>query len=158
MPPPNQPKFNWRRALGTFVLAYIAITIAGTALSLAIAAILHTPNTAEPLQNVAYLLSERVLPMLNLLIWMSFSWMYFKERRDKRDLLREALALGGFWLLIALPVDWLGFVVIKSPLSLSPHDFYIGQFPWIYLIYVAVLFSALCYAVLAKAQSKPPAA
>ena len=54
------------RAILTFALAYIAVTILGIALSLSISMIGHIPQTAEPMQNAAYLLSERFLPMMNL--------------------------------------------------------------------------------------------
>ena len=53
--------------------------------------------------------------------------------------------LGGVWLGLAVIVDYVGFVLIKNPISLSPHDFYIGQAPWIYLIYVVVLVSPWLY-------------
>jgi hypothetical protein len=148
-----QAKLNYKRAITTFILAYLAITILGTALSLTIGAIEHTPSTTEPLQNAAYVLSEKFLPLLNLLVWMSLSWVYFKKRTNILALRNEPLALGAFWLLVALPVDFIGFVVIKSPISLSPYDFYIGQFPWIYLIYIVVLISPLCYVTLARALS-----
>ena len=60
--------------------------------------------------------------------------------------------LGWLWLIIAVIVDYVGFVLIKNPISLSPHDFYIGQFPWIYLIYLAILVSPLCYVALSNAR------
>jgi hypothetical protein len=43
-------------------------------------------------------------------------------------------------------VDYVGFALIKNPFSLSAHDFYISQFPWIYLIYLAILVSPILYA------------
>ncbi len=79
--PVNPPAtLNKGRAILTFALAYIAVTILGIALSLSISAVGHIPQTAEPMQNTAYLLSERFLPMMNLLVWMLFSWMYFQKR------------------------------------------------------------------------------
>jgi hypothetical protein len=150
-------KLNYKRAITTFILAYLVITVLATALSLIIGAILHTPATDLPLQNAAYLLSERFLPLLNLLVWMTFAWVYFKKPSNRADPRKEALALGAFWLAVALPVDFIGFVVIKSPISLNPYDFYIGQFPWIYLIYIAVFFSPLTYVTLARASSNKAA-
>ena len=136
---------NSKRAIWTFLLAYVAITILGTALSMGIAAVEHTPPTTEPLQNSAYLLSERFLPFLNLLVWMAGSWLYFKNFPEGHFMATESVALGTFWLVVALPLDFVAFVVVKTPLSLNPHDFYVGQFPWIYLIYGAVFVSPLCY-------------
>lgn len=135
---------NFPRAIGMFVLAYIAVTILGTALSMGIAVVGHYPATEQPLLNEAYLISEPFLPLLNLLVWGFFSWVYFLKPVGATPTRTRCLALGAFWLVIALPMDYVGFVLIKNPISLSPHDFYIGQFPWIYLIYVAVLISPLC--------------
>jgi hypothetical protein len=143
-----------KRASVTFLLAYVAITILGTVLALGIAAIQHTSPTEEPLQNTAYLLSERFLPVMNLLVWMAASWLYFRNSPGSR-FSRHAVALGIFWLAIALPLDFVAFVLIKTPISLSPHDFYIGQFPWIYLIYAVVFVSPLCYVGLCRFGKGP---
>jgi hypothetical protein len=146
---------NTKRASIAFLLAYVAITILGTMLSLGLQLIRHTSWTAEPLQNTAYLLSERFLPLLNLLVWLSATWLYSRNDPQGRLTPRDAVALGLFWLAIALPLDFVAFVLIRTPLSLSPHDFYIGQFPWIYLIYLAVAISPLCYMWLHKLGKKP---
>jgi hypothetical protein len=146
-----QFRLSYKRAIGTFILAYVAVTVLAVAFSISIGAVLHVPDTSAPLENPAYLLSERFFPFLNLLVWMTFAWVYFKRRvGDELALRREAVALGVLWLVAAMVVDYVGFVLIKNPISLSPHDFYVGQFPWIYLIYVAVLISPLCYLTLAR--------
>ena len=145
-----QSRLNYGRAVWIFVLAYVAVTILAIALSVALSIGMHVTGAMPPLENPAYLLSERFLPFLNLLVWMTFAWVYFKRRvGDGLALRREAVALGVFWLVAAMVVDYVGFVLIRNPISLSPHDFYIGQFPWIYLIYVAILISPLCYLTLA---------
>ncbi len=134
-----------KRAAIAFLLAYIAITILGTLMTFGIAAVWHTPRTAQPLENQAYLLSEPFLPFLNLLVWMAGSWLYFRSSSHIPRTLASSVPLGIFWLAIALPLDFVGFVVIKTPLSLTVRDFYVGQFPWIYLIYLAVFIGPMCY-------------
>jgi hypothetical protein len=147
-----QSRLNYGRAIWTFILAYVLVTILAVALSISIGMIGHMPPTAEPMQNQAYLLSERFLPLLNLVVWGLFAWVYFRRRgaMDQGALRRAAISLGAFWLVTAMVVDYVGFVLIKNPISLSPHDFYVGQFPWIYLIYVAVFFAPLCSLALLK--------
>jgi hypothetical protein len=147
-----QARLNYGRATWIFVLAYIVVTILAIALSVSIGIVGHYPPTAEPMQNQAYLMSERFLPAMNLLVWGIFAWVYFRRRvaGDQIALRREAMSLGVFWMVSAIVVDYVGFVLIKNPISLSPHDFYVGQFPWIYLIYVAVLVSPLCYLTSAR--------
>jgi len=72
----------------------------------------------------------------------SWHWLPISPQDDAFD--------GAFWLGVALPVDFVGFVLIKNPISLSPYDFYVGQFPWIYLIYIAVFLSPSCYVALTE--------
>jgi hypothetical protein len=146
-----QSRLKYGRAVWTFILAYVAVTILAIALSVSISIAMHVTGAMPPLENPAYLLSERFLPFLNLFVWMAFAGVYFKGLAgNELALRRESIALGVFWLLAAMLVDYVGFVLIKNPISLSPHDFYIGQFPWIYLIYVAVLLSPPCYLTLAR--------
>ena len=154
MPELAGPKLKYGRAVANFVLAYVVVTILAVALSLAIGAAIHAPETAEPMQNKGYLLSERFLPFLNLLVWTAFAAIYFRRPQSPSASRKEAVALGALWLALALVVDYVGFVLIKNPISLSPHDFYIGQFPWIYLIYIVVFISPLCYTALANARRK----
>ena len=151
----TQARIQYARAIVTFVLAYVVVTILAIALSFFIGAVGHMPQSDEPMKNEAYLVSERFLPLLNLIVWGVFAGIYFRRRMGGRELMglrREAWALGVFWLVAAVVVDYVGFVLIKNPISLSPHDFYVGQFPWIYLIYVAVLFSPFCYVMLARGR------
>jgi hypothetical protein len=132
-------RLNYKRAVVTFLFAYILVTILGIALSVGIGMALHLPETAEPMQNQAYLISERFFPLINLVVWGAFAVVYLRRTQHERsETRREAVALGIFWLAAAVAVDYVFFVLIKNPISLSPHDFYVGQFPWIYLIYVAI--------------------
>jgi hypothetical protein len=149
----TQPPLQYKRAIVTFLLAYFAITVVATGFSLLVGALLGASPVTEPLQDPGYILSEKFLPLLNLIVWTPFSLLYFKKRTNRPGLRKEALALGAFWLAMALPVDFLGFVVIQSPLSLSAHDFYIGQFPWIYLIYLAVFMSPFCGTAFVKVKT-----
>jgi hypothetical protein len=149
----SQFRLNYARASWTFILAYVAITIVATGFSLAIDRFMHFPPANGPVfPPPAYLFAERFFPLLNLAVWMVFGWVYFRSRirrGDSSTLQGEALALGAFWLVGATVVDYVGFVKIKNPISLSPHDFYVGQFPWIYLIYLTILIAPVFLVMLA---------
>jgi len=151
-------RLRYKRAVVTFVLAYVAITIVATAFSIAIEVYGHFPQVSgSDFPPPAYLFAERFLPFLNLAVWMVFGWVYFRRRvgsEGRLALRSEAIALGVFWLAAAVVVDYVCFVRIKNPISLNPHDFYIGQFPWIYLIYVTVLFAPLCSVMLMRVPAK----
>ncbi|HXZ85686.1 MAG TPA: hypothetical protein VEI82_09370 [Myxococcota bacterium] len=150
------PGLRWGRALATFAGAYAAITLVATAIGFGISALVDGGPVAHPLDDPGYQLTEKLLPALNLAVWTPFAALYFAGRggAGRRG---EALALGALWLAVALPVDYLGFVVLETPLSLSAREFYVGQFPWIYLIYLAVLASPLCALALAKTRTRPGA-
>lgn len=148
MPAAQPIKLRYTRAIVTFFAAYVVVTLVAAALSVAAEAAMHNPPTSDMVHSPSYVFAEKFFPIINLLVWTAFSWVYFKLRRGAPVLFREALALGAFWLLLSCLVDYVGFVLIKNPISLSAHDFYIGQFPWIYLIYLAILVSPILYATL----------
>lgn len=144
-------RLSMPRAVVWFVIAYVAVTILGAALSFAIGAVIHNPDTTDLTLNRAYIMAERFYPLINLVVWTVCARFYFRPRsRGGTETARVipdrrlALRLATFWICLALPVDFVGFVVIKNPLSLTPDQFYVGQFPWIYLIYLAVFAGPLC--------------
>jgi hypothetical protein len=146
---PKPSALHYKRALMAWVIAYLCITAAGIGLFFLIAAIQHTGSYASPVKDPSYVLEEWFLPLANLLIWTACGLAYFRQRRDTvYPWSGEPLKLGAFWLALALPADFLDSVAIKNPESMSAHDFYIGQAPWIYLIYVAVFISPACAAAI----------
>jgi len=143
----NQTKstlLNYRRGM-TFILSYIVITILAFALYLVIAAFMGASQSAtfDIREDRAYALAEQLYPILNLGVWITFAWMYF--RQAVRPTIRHAWALGSFWLAIAIPLDLIYFVLIPNPLQVSAQGFYIEQFPWIYFTYIVVLIAPALY-------------
>ena len=137
-------------AAGWFVVAYIAITVLATGFSLALESLMHVGSTVAPLENPAYLLAEKFFPLMNLVVWTACGGLYFRGQQRSAAPPKDAWMLGAVWLIAAVIVDFVGFVLIKNPLSLTPKEFYVGQFPWIYLIYVAVAIGPACALYLKK--------
>ncbi len=104
------------RALWTFVVAYVAITIVATIFSIALEQAMHVA-AGPPMESPAYRMAERFFPVMNLLVWIPVAALYFKGRGRLEDT-REAKLLGAFWLVLAIVVDFVGFVLIKNPISL----------------------------------------
>jgi len=143
------PAVHYKRALITGISAYVAVTAALIGLFFLIAAIQHTGSYASPMKDPSYLLEEWLMPLANLLLWTAFALVYFGHRRDTaHPWSAEPLKLGALWLAMAIPLDFLDSVAIKSPEAMSAHDFYVGQAPWIYLVYAAVLISPVCAAAI----------
>jgi len=87
--------------------------------------------------------------LINLICWTLFSYIYAKKKGDAIYSFKEAMHLGLLWLVVAMVVDFIGFVLIKSPVSLTPHEFYIDYQPWISITYFIVLISpAISYSLL----------
>jgi hypothetical protein len=149
---------SWKRALIMFVGAYVLVIPLAFGLYLALAAIMGVALTDQfsVTHDPAYSIAQKLYPLLNLFVWATFAWLYFRGRKPECTP-RFAVRLGSFWLGLVLPLDLVAFVLIKSPLSLSPHDFYVAQAPWIYLTYVAVLVAPLCVVALSRATSAMPA-
>jgi hypothetical protein len=139
---PDPVRMRYPRAIAVFCLAYLTITIVAASCSIALEALLQPPPTPDKVHSASYVVSERFYPLLNLVVWTAFSALYFRRSTPS---MREALGLGAAWLALALVVDYAAFVAIEHPFSLDARDFYIEQFPWIYLIYAAVAVSPALY-------------
>ncbi|MBR7833344.1 hypothetical protein KDL01_08710 [Actinospica durhamensis] len=148
--PESRPPLRRGRAVGTFAGAYAAVTVVCPLFYWALAELLHKPLVSgNPFHDPTYVLAQKFYPLLNLAVWSAFALLYLR-RGDRR----QAFALGRLWLCLALPVDFVGFVLIHNPMSLSPYDFYVSQFPWIYLTYAAVFLGPLCGARIAKVSDE----
>lgn len=147
---------EYRRAALCFLGSYVVIEIVAAMCSILVAAITHTNfsgNHAD-VHNHAFVTSERFYPLINLISWMAFAAIYFRKPARKRPPTGEALRLGAFWLALALPFDVAFFILVKSPYSLSFHDFYVGQLPWIYIVYTVLFVSPLCYVGIVRQRSR----
>ncbi|HVY74306.1 MAG TPA: hypothetical protein VG890_05715 [Puia sp.] len=139
-------KLNSRSTIGYFVLAYIIVTILAYSVSYLLGMILHLPppppgtgifDSPEFLKGVPYHL------LINLLTWTVFSYLYFRKNITKNAPITVAAYLGLFWLVLAMLVDLIFFVLIPSPVALTFHQFYIEYQPWISITYGIVLISPM---------------
>lgn len=141
-----------KRAWLLFLMVYVGINIPAVALYISVAALMSTPLSPPQtiMDDPAYRTTQQLYPLLNLALWMLASWQY--QQRVVANPGSESLRLGLFWLGLAVPLDFLIYVVLPTPLSVSVGDFYVGQFPWIYLTYLAVAISPLCYSLCRPAE------
>ena len=128
----------------SFVLAYVGVSLLGFGLYLVISRARGTSpwDEAEVRHNTSYQLAQKFLPLINLVVWIVSAWFYFSYVDVSYA---NALSLAIVWLIVAAVVDYIGFVLIKHPLSVDHKGFYVDQFPWIYFTYAAVFVSPLLY-------------
>ena len=140
-------RLNSKRALATFLCGYVVINILSTVTTLVIAAILHVNLSGHSvnIHNHAVVVAERYYPLLNLLVWLAASWLYFRHPTPGEIDTSEALRLGLLWLALGLIFNEMLFVLIDTPYSFTAHDWYIGQFPWIYVTYLLVFLCPVIY-------------
>ncbi|HEY4323977.1 MAG TPA: hypothetical protein VGN20_08315 [Mucilaginibacter sp.] len=139
-------KINFTRALFLFFIAYIVVTILATSTSIAYSIIYKTPPPAPGvtvLKSAEFVATVPYHVLIMLVIWPVFAGIYFKKPRQKNSSLQldETRSLSFLWLASAIIVDCVGFVLMKHPYSLTPHEFYIDYQPWITLIYIAIFLS-----------------
>src|SRR6202049_5265370 len=80
-------------------LAYWIVTALGIVLTI-VFAVTVSPFSAEAvpmLQVPAYVMSVPFHPLLNLLVWPVFGWLYLRRPTPNSERLMEALRLGLFW-------------------------------------------------------------
>lgn len=140
-------KVNLKRALSLFLTCYVIVTILASAISIIYAIIYKTP--APPpgitvLKSASFVATVPYHVLLMLIVWPFFAWIYFR-RSGNATTSAEAWQISFLWLLSAIVLDFVGFVLIRHPYSLTPHEFYIDYQPWITLIYCAIFLSPWVY-------------
>lgn len=121
----------------SFLIAYIGVSTLGFGLYLVISKVRGTSpwDEVEIRENKSYQLTNRWLPLLNLVIWTLAAWYYFSNVDPSWA---NIYALAAIWLAAVVVIDYVAFVLIKHPLSADHRGFYLGQGIWIYLTYLAV--------------------
>jgi hypothetical protein len=139
-------KLNLTRALALFFAAYIIVTFLAAGITEGYGMISKLPPSPEGVSPVKMPVFTATVPyhvLVMLIVWPLFAGIYFKKSRSKNhgDERSETRNLAFVWLASAIIVDFVGFVWIKSPYSLSPHAFYVDYQPWISLIYLSIFLS-----------------
>jgi len=140
-------KLNFKKAILNFVYAFVLVTILTFSSSFVATVVFKLPSYKElgvsPFQDPTFIMTVPYHLLINLLCWTFFSFLYLKVKKNEKDYisLKEASYLGIFWLVMAMIVDFISFVLIKSPMSFTPYQFYIENQPWISIMYFIVLVS-----------------
>jgi hypothetical protein len=139
-------KLNFIRALALFFVAYIIVTILAAATTECYGLMSNLPPPppgVSPVKTPVFLATVPYHVLIMLIVWTLFAWIYFRKRRNSNPNAEkiETRNLALLWLILAMVVDCVGFVLIKHPYSLSAHAFYVDYQPWISLIYLAIFLS-----------------
>jgi heme/copper-type cytochrome/quinol oxidase subunit 2 len=152
-------KLNFTRMLALFFAAYVLVTILAAATTEIYGSISKLPPPApglSPVKAPVFLATVPYHVLIMLIVWTLFALIYFKKARSKNaaEERAETRNLAFAWLALAIIVDFVGFVLIKHPYSLSAHAFYVDYQPWISLIYLAIFLSPWIRLMLVKSAKK----
>jgi hypothetical protein len=159
---PVEKGLDMRRALIYFSIAYGVVTVLATATTVTYGIIYHSPQPEDLgvslLKAPSFVATVPYHVLIMLLVWPVFAWVYFRKRQlqqgnDDKEV-RETLRLSFLWLAAAMIVDFVCFVLIKHPWSLTPHEFYVEYEPWISLIYISIFLSPLIRLALSRLLTK----
>ncbi|HTJ37170.1 MAG TPA: hypothetical protein VL738_28415 [Dactylosporangium sp.] len=143
------------RALGCFAAAYAIVTVLAGASTLIYATINHTEDAdaraVSPVLSPSFTATVPYHVLIMVLVFTPFACLYWR-RADGRDPVRETLRLSVVWTVAAVVVDFVGFVVVQNPWSLTPHQFYVDYQPWITLIYAAIFVSPWLRLAMARSR------
>jgi hypothetical protein len=148
-------KLNLTRALALFFAAYIIVTFLAAGITEGYGALSNLPPPPPGLSPVKMPVFVATVPyhvLAMLIVWPLFAGIYFKKSRSKNAVEErsETWNLAFLWLAMAIIVDFVGFVWIKSPYSLTAHAFYVDYQPWISLIYLSIFLSPWIRLVFSK--------
>src|ERR1700681_680078 len=126
-------------------LAYWIVTALGILLTIVFAVTLRPfSSVAVPMLQVpAYVMSVPFHPLLNLLVWPVFGWLYLRRSTPNSERQMEALRLGLFWFVATAVIDLFGWVLVPHPWHMTLDQFYVGYQPWISLIYLVIFISPI---------------
>jgi hypothetical protein len=126
-------------------LAYWIVTALGILLTIVFAVTVRPFSSAAVpmLQVPAYVMSVPFHPLLNLLVWPVFGWLYLRRPTPNSERLMEALRLGLFWVVATAVIDLFGWVLVPHPWHMTLEQFYVGYQPWISLIYLVIFISPI---------------
>jgi len=123
--------------------AYIAATVLATGFAFTLIWSLHLKTAAQlgisRAHDPGFLLSRPYIIGINLVCWTTFAALYYRGQRRNPLAPREAISTALLWLVLAMGIDLVFFVLIPTPISLTAHEFYIDYQPWITLTYGSVL-------------------
>jgi len=147
---------NTRKAIFYFLYAYWIVTILGTLMTV-LFAYLFDPPSPEALgvtasQAPAYLMTIPYHPLLNLVVWPWFAWLYLRNVPGLRTPGNEELRLWAFWAVITIVIDLIGWVLIPHPWAMTFKEFYVDYQPWITMIYLIIFVTPIAILTLVKRQ------
>ncbi|GAA2388341.1 hypothetical protein [Dactylosporangium salmoneum] len=132
------------RAVGCFFAAYAIVTVLAGTSTLVYAGVNHTEAAdaaaVSPVLSPSFTATVPFHVLIMVLVFTPFAALYWRKGA-RADRVRETLLLSVLWIVSAMVVDFVGFVLIKNPWSLTPHQFYVDYQPWITLIYAAIFAS-----------------
>jgi hypothetical protein len=134
-------------ALAYFLVAYVLVTVLAAGLTITYGAVYGLPEPNELglglLGAPAFVATVPYHVLIMLGVWPVFAWIYFRGRRpESRDQeVRQTWRLGSLWLVAAMVVDYVGFVLLDNPWSMTTRELYVDYQPWISLIYLSILVS-----------------
>lgn len=143
----GEQRLDIKRALIYFLLAYAVVTILATAVTVLYGLVYQSPQPEDLgvslLKAPSFVATVPYHVLIMLLVWPAFAWVYWRKRqpRNQGRGLGETLRLSFFWLAAAMIVDFVCFVLIKHPWSMTPYEFYVEYEPWISLIYISIFLS-----------------
>jgi hypothetical protein len=160
--PKNASRANLKRniltTMGYFLVAYMVVNILATALVFTLMWVLKLPSSAHlgisRVNDPSYQMSLPYILIINLLCWTGFAALSYRKRMGGSVSLLEALRIGLLWLVSAMVIDLVFFVLVPTPISLSAHEFYSDQQPWITLSYVSILAGHLIASVLSRFRTQ----
>ncbi|WP_039827659.1 hypothetical protein [Nocardia testacea] len=143
------------RAVIWFLGAYLTVNVVNTAITLVYTAVAGTTvPDSDFLYDPAYQATVPVHVVTNLLIWWIFGLIALS--RATLDRRRQSLRLGVAWVVCAVTIDFLIYVVIlgNTRWGLPADDYYMANQPWVTLSYLGIFLGPVLAGAFALNRSR----
>lgn len=122
--------------------AYFVVTGIGVLHTVFNIVVLHMKSMKDgPGMGEGYEKTKPWHPLYNIIVFPISAYLYFQGLEAVR--LSNVIATALIWGTITVVFDFIGWVFIMHPWSLTVKEFYIDYQPWITLIYITIYASPL---------------
>ncbi|MDE6106404.1 MAG: hypothetical protein K2F84_04850 [Bacteroidales bacterium] len=132
---------NFGLSMLWFWAAYVVVTFIGCMHCIFNIYVLHMRPMDEHGMGEAYEKTKPWHPLYNLLLYPVAGWLYMRGLPDPTW--QAALWTGLLWAGICIVFDFVAWVLVKHPWTLSFKEFYVRYQPWISMIYVIIFIAPL---------------
>lgn len=127
---------NFGYSMLWFWASYVVVTLLGMLHTVFNIFVLKMKPMDDKSLGEGYEKTKPYHPIYNIVLFTAGGYLYLQTLSAPSWV--DALLTGIIWFVIAFVIDYIGWIKIKHPWSLTTKQFYVEYQPWITWVYIAI--------------------